>query len=232
MAGRAPLLSCIALFSVGLLAPTFTPSLLGFPKAKGAQQRTRSPTQLQADASGLNPFGPVVSYAKDMLKIKELYQSEDFQDSLFLVTNDYNLTAVEQAEALIKLVQPLQSSVVPKFIVFLAKKNRLRGLKAICLEYVQSLYYRQSITPVTVRVAQRLTADQLEKLKEKMREKADTDDVKIHMEVDANLIGGLQVEWGYNDPEALYAPSHGIDLSLRRILNQQALETAGLVDAL
>ncbi|CAE7213386.1 atpH, partial [Symbiodinium necroappetens] len=185
MAGRAPFLSCIALFSVGLLAPTFTPSLLGFPKAKGAQQRTRSPTQLQADASGLNPFGPVVSYAKalsdaaeskgedvaatqDMLKIKELYQSEDFQDSLFLVTNDYNLTAVEQAEALIKLVQPLQSSVVPKFIVFLAKKNRLRGLKAICLEYVQSLYYRQSITPVTVRVAQRLTADQLEKLKEKM----------------------------------------------------------------
>ncbi|CAE7384658.1 atpH [Symbiodinium microadriaticum] len=238
MAGRAPLLSCIALFSVGLLAPTFAPSLLGFPKAKGAQQRTRSPTQLQADASGLNPFGPVVSYAKalsdaaeskgedvaatqDMLKIKELYESEDFQDSLFLVTNDYNLTAVEQAEALIKLVQPLQSGVVPKFIVFLAKKNRLRGLKAICLEYVQSLYYRQSITPVTVRVAQRLTADQLEKLKEKMREKADTDDVKIHMEVDANLIGGLQVEWGYNDPEALYAPSHGIDLSLRRILNQQ-----------
>ena len=44
------------------------------------------------------------------------------------VTNDYNLTAVEQAEALIKLVQPLQSGVVPKFIVFLAKKNRLRGL--------------------------------------------------------------------------------------------------------
>eukprot|EP00439_Symbiodinium_sp_Y106_P086857 s122_g36.t1 len=225
MAGRAPLLSCIALFSVALLAPTFTPSLLGFPKAKGAQQRTRAPTQLQADASGLNPFGPVVSYAKalsdaaeskgedvvatqDMLKIKQLYQSEDFQDSLFIVTNDYNLTAVEQAESLIKLVQP-QSSVVPKFIVFLAKKNRLRGLKAICLEYIQSLYHRQSITPVTVRVAQRLTAEQLEKLKEKMREKADTDDVKIHMEVDANLIGGLQVEWGYNDPEALYAPSHG-----------------------
>jgi len=248
MAGRAPLLSCIALFSVALLAPTFTPSLLGFPKAKGAQQRTRAPTQLQADASGLNPFGPVVSYAKalsdaaeskgedvvatqDMLKIKQLYQSEDFQDSLFIVTNDYNLTAVEQAESLIKLVQP-QSSVVPKFIVFLAKKNRLRGLKAICLEYIQSLYHRQSITPVTVRVAQRLTAEQLEKLKEKMREKADTDDVKIHMEVDANLIGGLQVEWGYNDPEALYAPSHGIDLSLKRILNQQALETAGLVDAL
>ena len=43
------------------------------------------------------------------------------------MTNDYNLTAVEQAESLIKLVQP-QSSVVPKFIVFLAKKNRLRGL--------------------------------------------------------------------------------------------------------
>ena len=38
---------------------------------------------------------------------------------------------------------------------------------------------RQSITPVTVRVAQRLTAEQLEKLKEKMRRKRDGEAIKL-----------------------------------------------------
>lgn len=60
--------------------------------------------------------------------------------------------------------------------VFLAKKNRLNGLKTICFEYVQSMYFTQSITPVTVRVAQRLTELQIEQIKEKMREKAGTKD--------------------------------------------------------
>ena len=60
--------------------------------------------------------------------------------------------------------------------VFLAKKNRLNGLKTICFEYVQSMYYTQSITPVTVRVAQRLTEPQMEKVKEKMKQKAGTKD--------------------------------------------------------
>ena len=62
--------------------------------------------------------------------------------------------------------------------VFLAKKNRLNGLKSICFEYVQSMYYTQSITPVTVRVAQRLTETQMEKVKEKMKEKAGTRDTR------------------------------------------------------
>jgi len=62
--------------------------------------------------------------------------------------------------------------------VFLAKKNRLNGLKSICFEYVQSMYYTQSITPVTVRVAQRLTETQMEKVKQKMKEKAGTRDTR------------------------------------------------------
>ena len=76
------------------------------------------------------------------------------------------------------LIFPLESSYMSSvgIEVFLAKKNRLNGLKTICFEYVQSMYYTQSITPVTVRVAQRLTEPQMEKVKEKMKQKAGTKD--------------------------------------------------------
>ena len=56
-------------------------------------------------------------------------------------------------------------------------------------------------------------------------------DVKLIMEVEPNLIGGLQVEWGYTDPQKRYAPSHGNYLSLKKILGQRALQK-GVVQAL
>ena len=56
-------------------------------------------------------------------------------------------------------------------------------------------------------------------------------DVKLIMEVEPNLIGGLQVEWGYTDPQKRYAPTHGIDLSLKNILGKRALQK-GVVEAL
>ena len=49
-------------------------------------------------------------------------------------------------------------------------------------------------------------------------------DVKLIMEVEPNLIGGLQVEWGYTDPQRRKAPTHGIDLSLKNILGKRALQ--------
>lgn len=44
------------------------------------------------------------------------------------------------------------------------------------------------------------------------------------MEVEPNLIGGLQVEWGYTDPQKRKAPTHGIDLTLKNILGKRALQ--------
>ena len=101
----------------------------------------------------------------------------------------------------------------------------------IMFEYVQSMYYKQSITPIRVTSAQRLTEDQLQKIGEKMKGKVGTTDVKLVAEVDPNLIGGLTLEWGYTDPVNLYAPTHGVDLSLKNILNKRALQK-GVVDAL
>eukprot|EP00434_Breviolum_minutum_P023611 symbB.v1.2.020826.t1/scaffold1727.1/size109917/2 len=232
------LLPLLTLLLVALLGPAFTGAALraaGF----GAPRSSRVPRA--ADASMLTPFGPVVTYAKalmdaatekkevvmvtdDVLTIKDKFQEEEFLDKLLLVQSNPKLTAVQKAKETVELLKPLQSTVMPKFIVFLAKKNRLNGLKTICFEYVQSMYYTQSITPVTVRVAQRLTEPQMEKVKEKMKQKAGTKDVKLIMEVEPNLIGGLQVEWGYTDPQKRKAPTHGIDLTLKNILGKRALQ--------
>ena len=136
--------------------------------------------------------------------------------------NDPYVTEVQKAAKINKMLEPFKSTVMPKFVVFLAKKNRLGGIKVIMFEYVQSMYYRQSITPVRVTSAQRLTEDQLTKIKEKMKGKTQTE-IKLIEEVDPNLIGGLTLEWGYTDPVQLHAPTHGVDLSLKNILNKRAL---------
>ncbi|CAJ1389065.1 unnamed protein product [Effrenium voratum] len=235
----------------GLLALGFGCAFVGVAPGAGApgaaprERSLRSLVQRQADASMLQPYGPVVAYAKalmnaaadkkeivmvtdDVLAIKEKFKNREWLEQLLLVQSNPAFTSVEKARETVKLLKPLKSSVMPKFIVFLAKKHRLNGLKCIVLEYMQSMYFNQSITPVTVRSAQRLTEQQKDQIKEKMKQKAGTRDIKLITEIEPTLIGGLQLEWGYTDPEGRYAPTHGIDLSLKNILSKKALEKGRL----
>ncbi|CAJ1399609.1 unnamed protein product [Effrenium voratum] len=249
MARGLVVMAALACALVGRLA--FTPSLsasFGGAADRGVAARQRTLTQRQADQSMLRPYGPVVTYAKalmdaakekgedvsvteDVLKVKDLFKVEDWLMKLLNIQNDPSLTEVAKGEEIIKTLSPLKSTVMPKFIVFLAKKRRLKGLKIIMLEYVQSMYFKESITPVKVTSAQRLSAEQLDKIKEKMLAKVGTTDVKLVPEVDPTLLGGIVLEWGYTDPINLYAPTHGLDLSLKNILNKKALQK-GVVDAL
>merc|ERR1719198_163033 len=91
---------------------------------------------------------------------------------------------------MIKLFQPLESTVLPKFITFLAKKKRLLALKPLCLEYVTELYNMQEIVPVKVTSASRLSSAQIEAIKDKMKAKTGASDVKLVQAVDAGLLGG------------------------------------------
>lgn len=244
-------MACAALACAVIgLKSAFTPSLPSSmaTAGRGMAERQRTLTQRYADGSGLTPFGPVVQYAKaltdaarekgedvavteDVLMIKENYNTAEFLDKLPPIMNDPALTEVEKAAELIKLLPKLKSTIMPKFITFLAKKKRLNGIKVICFEYVQSLYWNQGITPVRVTSAQRLTEDQISKIKEKMKGKVDTTDVKIITEIDPSLLGGFTLEWGYTDPILLTAPTYGLDFSLKEILSKRALQR-GVVDAL
>ncbi|CAE7244296.1 atpD, partial [Symbiodinium necroappetens] len=165
---------------------------------------------------------------EDILKIKAFYEDEAVFEELSLVQNDFNLTNVERADKILDMVKPLKSTVTPKFVRFLAKKMRLKGLKAICLEYVQSAYFTESVSPVKVTSAARLTDEQKSKIIEKMKVKCETSNIKLIEEIDANLISGFKLEWGYIDPVNLDAPSHGVDLSLQNILNKKALQVGGV----
>ena len=251
MRGRVAVVGVLACGLYGFFSVAFTPSLnvgIGGVAGRGASVQHSTRIQRNADGSMLTPFGPVVTYAKalmdaarekgedvevtkDVLMIKDKFKEEEWLDKLVTVQNDPRITEVQKAKKIVDLLTPLESTVMPKFIVFLAKKNRLNGIKVIMFEYVQSMYYKQSITPIRVTSAQRLTGDQLQKIEQKMKGKVGTTDVKLVAEVDPNLIGGLTLEWGYTDPVNLYAPTHGVDLSLKNILNKRALQK-GVVDAL
>ncbi len=237
-----------ALLACGLWSAAFTPSVnVGLGGVANRGSATKHLIQRKADGSMLTPFGPVVTYAKalmdaakarneavevmeDVLMIKDKFKDEEWLDKLVTVQNDPRITEVQKAQKIADLLKPLKSSVMPRFIIFLAKKNRLNGIKVIMLEYVQSTYYTNSVTPIRVTSAQRLTQDQMEKIKLKMEAKVGTD-VRLVQEVSPSLLGGLTLEWGYTDPDKLYAPTHGVDLSLKNILNKRAIQK-GVIGAL
>merc|ERR1712061_755977 len=117
------------------------------------------------------------------------------------------------------------------FVVFLAKKKRLMSLKVIAQEFVGQLYDQQSIAPFKVVCAERLTEEQLEGIKEKMKEKTGASDIKMIVFVYPGLLGGFTVEWGFPDPEDLSTPTDGIDLSLKAVLAKAALNEGVLTSA-
>merc|ERR1712039_1137322 len=108
----------------------------------------------------------------------------------------------------------LESSVVPKFVTFLAKKKRLQALQPVVEEYMTSLYETQNIVPVRVRSAEPLTEEQKEAIKEKMKAKTGASDIKLVCQVDPNLLAGMTIEFGFTDPDVLGTPTEGADLSL------------------
>jgi F-type H+-transporting ATPase subunit delta len=207
---------------------------------QAAQAPRASRTLMRADLSGLAPGGPLVAYTdalieaaakqgetvpvtKDMMKVKKMLKDEAFLEELSLVVNALGTTEVMKAQGMVKLLSPLESKTVPKFIVFLAKKARLVALAPLAEEFVNTLYSTQSIAPVRVVSAQRLTEAQIGDIKNKMKAKTGASDIKLVQEVDAGLLGGFRVEWGFTDPEGLGTPTEGVDLSLKSFLQKAAL---------
>merc|ERR1711933_46252 len=110
----------------------------------GALQSVAPRTLMSAmqDKSGLMPGGPVVAYSdalaqaaakqgesvpvtKDVMKVKSLFKDDDFMNALQFIVNNPTITLTAKAADMVELMQPLESSVMPKFVTFLAKKKRL-----------------------------------------------------------------------------------------------------------
>eukprot|EP00929_Paragymnodinium_shiwhaense_P114792 TRINITY_DN832_c0_g2_i2.p2 TRINITY_DN832_c0_g2~~TRINITY_DN832_c0_g2_i2.p2 ORF type:complete len:295 (+),score=89.56 TRINITY_DN832_c0_g2_i2:97-981(+) len=160
----------------------------------------------------------------DVMKVKELLDRESFRDDLRLFINQPFLPETEKAAGLTKLFGGLESTVFPKYVMFLAKKKRLPMLREVLDFYMKQQYKTQSIEPVRVRSAQRLTPEQQEKIKEKMRAKSGVQNIKLIQEVSNELVAGFTIEWGFTDPDTLTCPTEGLDLSLKNVVKRAAVK--------
>jgi len=176
------------------------------------------------DAAGAKSESVVVT--KDVMRYKKLMESMD-DDLKFKVTAEMNVPGIDMlgtAQVIADSMGPWESTVFPKFVSFLAKKRRLKQLRPICEEYVQHLYDRESIEPVTVFSAEKLTEEQVDKIKTKMAAKLQVRDIKLIQNVEPKLLSGFKIEWGYTDPERPIYGSESIDLTLKFALEDAAVK--------
>jgi ATP synthase F1 delta subunit len=206
---------------------------------------------MKADLSGLTPTGPLIVYmkalmdqaaksgesvavTKDVMKYKRILEGEmmgtkELEEFYFkknslpeLGTQDSK--QVDVADLEIQYFGPWESTVFPKFVKFLAKKTRLPQLGAICQEYVSNLYVMQSIAPVVVTSAQKLSEEHAEAIREKMKERIGVKDIKLVQHVDPLLVAGFKVGWGFTDPELLDAGSEMLDMSFKAAIERAAVD--------
>ncbi|CAK0802331.1 unnamed protein product [Prorocentrum cordatum] len=187
----------------------------------------RGPLVVYMDAliDAANNAGESVAVTKDVMRYKRLREkmTADMQFELATALNQPGTSELEQASATVEIMGPWESTVFPKFVTFLAKKRRFKSLRAICEEYVSFLYARESIEPVTVFSAAKLTDEQVDKIKAKMADKLGVRDIKLIQQVDPSLLSGFKIEWRYTDPENPLIGAESIDLSLQSALEQAAI---------
>eukprot|EP00930_Biecheleria_cincta_P047572 TRINITY_DN32_c0_g1_i1.p1 TRINITY_DN32_c0_g1~~TRINITY_DN32_c0_g1_i1.p1 ORF type:complete len:181 (+),score=32.83 TRINITY_DN32_c0_g1_i1:56-598(+) len=175
--GLLPVAAAAVALCMLMAMPAFTPSL---PKTvnrvagRGAAAQTRTSTQRCVDDSGLVGSGPIATLSKvltdtgtkmkeavpltqDVMMVKKKFEDEEVKLELLYILNDHATSELDKGHQIKELMGPFQSTVMPKFIVFLAKRKRLLSLRKVCTEFVKTLYFTQSIAPVKVTAADKLS---------------------------------------------------------------------------
>jgi len=200
------------------------------------------------DASGLKPYGPVSAYSyalmdaakktqqavpvtKDVMKIRKKFTDAEFKTAYYVENNRPFTSELKRAEIMNELLAPLESEVTSKFITFLAKKRRLKGLPQIVEFYVNSLYREESIEPVVVTSAEELSEEQVDTIKEKMKERTGASEIKMVTKVEPALLGGFVIQWSFLDPDNLKTPTKSEDLTLKNMMKKAALGKGIVVNA-
>lgn len=166
-----------------------------------------------------------VAVTRDVLKVKQLLAETftPFEQKMHEFVNQPLIDGIEKANGILELINeetPLESTVFPKFVRYLAKKKRLPMLKQALQNYVTTVYETQQIEPVLCKSAQPLTDAQKNTIKEKMKAKLGATDIKLICEVNPRLVAGLALEWGFVDPELLYCPTGGSELTMKMVLEK------------
>lgn len=169
-----------------------------------------------------------VQVAQDMMRIKNCFQDREWLMDQDDWINDEECEGPKRVEKLIEVCGPFQSTVVPKFIGFLNKKLRLEQLHEIAVEYVKDLYIKQDIAPVLCTTATPLSDQQKDAIYTKMKAKTGCADVKLQCKCDPTILGGVLLEWEFQDPDKMKYPIYSINSTLSKYIDGQALK-AGVV---
>merc|ERR1712039_887072 len=184
----------------------------------------------QALIDGAAKKGETVKVTKDVMMLKEAFKDEVFLAELHANINEPYMSALEKVNLFMKYSSKMESTVLPAFLKFLAKRQRLMSLNRILKEYVQRVYYNSSITPLKCYTSESLTDEQKAKICAKMKKRLGCDDVKLICIVDKSLLGGFKLEYNFTDPDTLTFCSDGQDCSLRGFLENAAISKGVIVE--
>lgn len=167
--------------------------------------------------------GESVPVTKDVMKARKALRNEDFLMELEEYVGSVAGDEYVRAEKAIEMMTNLESTVFPKFMLFLAKKNRSGLLETMMDHYIRTLYKTESIAPVNVVTANSLTDAEKESLKERMKVVAGASDIKMVIKVDPALVAGFKVEWDFLDPDNMLNAQQSIDMTMASHIKTSAL---------
>ena len=153
-------------------------------------------------ASASNPTA--VAYARSLLELaNERSQADEIGREMAAIREiteqnptfasflaDPGIGAAERTDTLNRIFRDRASPLVMNFLGVLNNKGRLRLLGSIAEAYGNLLDEQQGNVEVDVTVAQRLSPDQLEQVRQRVSEALGKNAV-VHQYVDENIIGGL-----------------------------------------
>jgi len=172
-----------------------------------------------------------VPVMQDMMYLKDMWEGgpamEKWQELILIPMIDDLTMATRFVEA---RKADFKSTVVPKFIIFMAKKLRLHMLKTLSLRYVQKMYTAQSIAPVKVVSASALSEEQTKMIKDKMAKKLGVSDIKLLSTTNPDLVAGFKLYWDFEDPEQMTKPGSMQDSTFSTYLKEAALNQGILVE--
>jgi len=172
-----------------------------------------------------------VPVMQDMMFLKDMWQGgpamETWEKFLAIPMCDEVFHAKGFVEA---HKADFKSTVVPKFLVFMAKKGRLHMLRALSLAYVQKMYKAQSIAPVRVVSAAPLSEDQTKMIKDKMAKKLGVQDIKLVAHTNSDLVAGFKLYWDFKDPEQMTQSGAEEDYTFAAYVKEAALNEGVLLD--
>jgi F-type H+-transporting ATPase subunit delta len=134
-----------------------------------------------------NERGQADEIGREMAGIREI---TDQNPSFAAFLADPGIGATERTATLDRVFRNRVSPLVMNFLGVLNNKGRLRHLGSIAEAYANLLDEQQGKIEVDVTVAQRLTPDQLEQVRQRVG-KALGKNAVVHQYVDENIIGGL-----------------------------------------